>query len=236
MSFLGEINGFANSINPFKGPTDWLTNNTLAKLPVVGKPLGQLADWGDSHPAQVGAAIGAAFGGSALLAGGGAAGVGGAADVGTAGAGTDGLGGALTTSSGFGGVGTDGAVSSLDGASIDPALAGDDIDAGGGWSPASSGSGASGSNFNWQQMARMLLSHQQGSSQQGSGMGQAIQFNQGGQPQSSITPQQRMAQALLASGQGQSYNPQGQYSPTQGMSQMANAALAAYLMNMHPSS
>lgn len=79
-SLLGDLNSAANSINPFKGATDWLTDNTLAKLPVVGKPLGQLADWGDSHPAQVGAAIGAAFGGAALLGGaGGGAAAGGAA-------------------------------------------------------------------------------------------------------------------------------------------------------------
>ena len=97
-SLIGDLNHTANSINPFKGPTDWLTNNTLAKLPVVGKPLGQLADWGDSHPAQVGAAIGAAFGGAAVLGGAGAGGAaGGAAGGGDAAGG--GLGGLLGSGS-----------------------------------------------------------------------------------------------------------------------------------------
>jgi hypothetical protein len=70
---MSDINHAANSINPFKGITDWSTNHSLNYIPGVGKPLAQLANWGDSHPAQVGAAIGAAFGGEALLAGDGAA-------------------------------------------------------------------------------------------------------------------------------------------------------------------
>lgn len=59
-----------NAINPFKGITDWTTDNTLAKIPGIGKPLGQLADWGDSHPAEVGAMIGGGFAASGALAAG----------------------------------------------------------------------------------------------------------------------------------------------------------------------
>lgn len=99
---FGDVNKGANSINPFKGFTDWSTANTIKKIPVIGKPLGQLADWGDSHPAQVGAVIGAAFGGAAALGGTSAGGGGGV----VAGGGAEGLGG-LGTTSGFGGVGVD---------------------------------------------------------------------------------------------------------------------------------
>lgn len=120
----------ANAINPFKGITDWGTANTLAKIPGVGKPIGQLADWGDSHPAEVGAMIGGGYaaagylgaGAAATGAGdgtamGGAAGTLGATDsatVETGAAGADAGAGAsgadASTASGFGGVGTDPAV------------------------------------------------------------------------------------------------------------------------------
>lgn len=85
-----SVDTVANEINPFKGITDWGTKNTLGKIPGVGKPLGQLADWGDSHPAEVGAAIGAGWA-AAAYGGAGAAGEGlggdagaGAAEGGTA--------------------------------------------------------------------------------------------------------------------------------------------------------
>lgn len=71
-AFAG-VDKAANSINPFKGITDWGTENTLAKIPGVGKPLGQLADWGDSHPAEVGAGIGAGWAAAAYLGAGSAA-------------------------------------------------------------------------------------------------------------------------------------------------------------------
>lgn len=70
---FSAVDKVANSINPFKGITDWGTDNTLSKIPGIGKPLGQLADWGDSHPAEVGAGIGAGWA-AAAYAGAGAAG------------------------------------------------------------------------------------------------------------------------------------------------------------------
>jgi hypothetical protein len=109
---MSDINHAANSINPFKGITDWSTNHSLNYIPGVGKPLAQLANWGDSHPAQVGAAIGAASGGEALLAGdGAAAGAGGA----TASAGGLGAAGGATASAG--GLGAAGGATASAGAS-----------------------------------------------------------------------------------------------------------------------
>ncbi len=122
---FSSVDKVANSLNPFKGITDWGTENTLAKIPGIGKPLGQLADWGDSHPAEVGAAIGAGFEAAPYLAGEGAAapvaadgtamgpaaGTLGAVDS-TAASG-DVAGSAVpATSSGFGGVGVDAGVAS----------------------------------------------------------------------------------------------------------------------------
>lgn len=96
----------------------WATDNTLGKLPGIGKPLAQLGDYGINHPLEslgTAAAAYGTFGGS--LAGAGALG----ADAGAAGAaGADSLGAgaaevgasgggeaAASTASGFGGVGTD---------------------------------------------------------------------------------------------------------------------------------
>jgi hypothetical protein len=108
-TIISDINHAANAINPLKGAVDWQTNHSLNYIPGIGKPLAQAANWGDSHPAQVGAAIGAAFGGEALLAGD-AADAGGAAatlpaDVSV---GTTGAGGATATAGGLGAAGTTG--------------------------------------------------------------------------------------------------------------------------------
>lgn len=109
----------------------------------------------------------------------GGAGAGGAADGGSVnlfadavpGAGGDvgasALPGAVTTSSGFGGVGMDPSATGFNGASVDPALAGDNIDAGGGWNPASGGSGGG---FNYQQMLGKAL-NQMGQQKQQQGQG-----------------------------------------------------------------
>ena len=47
---------------------------------------------------------------------------------------------------------------------------------------------------------------------------------------SSLTPQQKMALALMQSSQTSQVNQQGQASPLQGASQLANALLAAHMM------
>lgn len=102
-----SVDTVANSINPFKGITDWGTKNTLGKIPGVGKPLGQLADWGDSHPAEVGAAIGAGWGAAAYL-GAGAAGA--AGEAGTLGAGASAAAGGAGAAGAAAGAGAAGAV------------------------------------------------------------------------------------------------------------------------------
>lgn len=232
MGFINNINHFANSINPFKGPTDWLTHNTLSKLPVVGKPLGQLADWGDSHPAQVGAAIGAAFGGAALLGGAGAGGAAGGVAGGAEGGAGGGLaaGGGLGTASGFGGAGVDAGATGF--GSWGTAAGGADV---GGLTAADSAAvsaegaspglmesygPASSSSFDWQGLARRALSNQlksQGNSSSGGQyqpIAQQSYPDQGGQ-------QQRMAMALMQPYSGAPYLP---------ASQLSNSALAAYLM------
>lgn len=120
------IDKVANTINPLKGAMQWATDNTLGKLPGIGKPLAQLGDYGINHPLEsLGAAAAAygTFGGS--LAGAGALG----ADAGAAGA--DGLGAgaaevgasgggevAASTASGFGGVGTDAGVAGAGGGAV----------------------------------------------------------------------------------------------------------------------
>lgn len=149
-SLLGGLNKTANSINPMKGATDWMTNNTLAKLPVVGKPLGKLANWGDSHPAQVGAAIGAVFGGEALL--GSEAGAGGASVEG-------GMAGGGAESGGLGSMlgGGDGIGTMLGGG-------GDELGSMGDMSTSSSG-------FDWQSQLKSMLNSKSSGSSSGSGSG-----------------------------------------------------------------
>ena len=75
------VNDVANDINPFKGVTDWTTDNTIGKLGSAGATVAQGLDWADSHPAQV-AAVGA--GGYGLYAGLGALGAGAGAAAGDA--------------------------------------------------------------------------------------------------------------------------------------------------------
>lgn len=132
-----SVDTLANSINPFKGITDWGTDNTLGKIPGVGKPLAQLADWGDSHPAEVGAAIGSGWAAATYLGTGAAAAAGdgglGAGDIGAAGD-------VGTAGSGFADVGTAGSGFS------DPWTVGGAAGAGaGGETAAGAGAGGSGS-------------------------------------------------------------------------------------------
>lgn len=68
-----------NSINPLKQASTWLTDNTVGKIPGVGKPAAQLGDWGISHPAEVAALAAGGYGAYTGLAALGASGA--AADV-----------------------------------------------------------------------------------------------------------------------------------------------------------
>lgn len=134
---LGEmfkgVDDVANQINPMHHFTQWATDNTIGKVPGVGKPLAQLGDWGNNHPAEVAAMAGAGYGawelgaeylGAGAAGGGADAGVG-AAEGATAGAGAGSLDVGMTgaaasdaelsglggpTAGGFGGAGVDAAV------------------------------------------------------------------------------------------------------------------------------
>lgn len=109
-----SIDKAANSINPLEGTMKWATDNTVSK---VYKPAGQLYDYSNSHPLESLGAMAAAYGGTSLLGSGGEGAVGagadaaetGAAEVGASGGGE----GAVSTASGFGGVGTDAGVSGV---------------------------------------------------------------------------------------------------------------------------
>jgi hypothetical protein len=65
--FVGGIDHIANSINPMEQPMKWLTENTIGKVPGVGKPAAQLYDYSNSHPLESLAAMGAIYYGGAAL-------------------------------------------------------------------------------------------------------------------------------------------------------------------------
>lgn len=68
------IDKVANDVfNPLEGVMKTVTDDTIGKIPGIGKPLAQLGDFGITHPAEAAATF---FGGEAL---GGALGLGGAA-------------------------------------------------------------------------------------------------------------------------------------------------------------
>lgn len=81
---IGGIDKAANSINPMMQPMKWLTDNTIGKVPGVGKPGAQLYDFSNSHALESAAAMAAAWGGASAL--------GGVGEGGAAGAGADGVG------------------------------------------------------------------------------------------------------------------------------------------------
>lgn len=235
MSIFGNIvhgiDNFANKINPMKQPMQWLTDNTIGKIPGnVGRLGSQTYDYSNSHALESLGAMAAIYGGAAYLGAGAAGGAGGAGAAGAAEGAGGGLaaGGGLGTASGFGGVGVDAGATGFGGwgtaaggadvgglASLDSAAVGAE-----GASPGLMGSygPASSSGFDWQGLARQALSNglknQSGSS---GGQYQPMQSNQdqGGQ-------QQKMASALMQPDLGGS-----PYLPS---SQIGNAALAAYLM------
>lgn len=99
------IDQVANSINPMHHFGNWLTDNTVARIPGIGKPIGQFADWTNNHPAEVGAAAGLAagafMGAPALLAAGGGEAAAGGTAMGTA-AGTLGAADSAAASSALG--------------------------------------------------------------------------------------------------------------------------------------
>lgn len=66
---IGSIDKTANSINPMKQPMQWLTDNTIGKIPGIGKPAAQLYDYSNSHPLESLAAMGVAWGGASMLGG-----------------------------------------------------------------------------------------------------------------------------------------------------------------------
>lgn len=244
--FIGKVNTEANHLNPFKGLTDWSTNHSLAYIPGVGKPLAQAANWGDSHPSQVGAAIGAMFGGAALLggAGAGAAGAGGAgAEAGGLGAGAAGAGyGGLGTASGFGGVGTDAAATGFGswgtaagGADVGGLAAADSaaVGAEGAEPGLTSSYGPASSSFDWQGLMRRGLGNMM--QNKGGGSSSDTLYQQPGQQTENADQvaanRQRLALALANLKNLQpANNTAGQYSWTQGANQLSQAALAAYLM------
>jgi hypothetical protein len=233
-NIVGGIDHFANSINPMKQPMQWLTDNTIGKIPGnVGRLGSQTYDYSNSHPLESLAAMAAIYGGAEYLgagAAGGGAGGAGAAGAGAGEGGGAGLGGGLGTASGFGGVGTDAGATgfgawgtSAGGADVGGLAAADSAAVGSeGAAPGlmESYGPASSSSFDWQGLARQALSNQlknKGGSSSGGQyqpMAQQSYPDQGGQ-------QQKMASALMQPYAGAPYLP---------ASQLSNSALAAYLM------
>lgn len=80
---IGGVDKAANSLNPMKQPMQWLTDNTIGKIPGIGKPAAQAYDYSNGHPLESYlAASSIVAGGEGLGAFGGAAGAG--ADAGAA--------------------------------------------------------------------------------------------------------------------------------------------------------
>lgn len=227
-NLVGGIDDFANSINPMKQPMQWLTDNTIGKIPGVGKPGAQLYDYSNSHPLESLAAMAAIYGGAAYLGGaaGGGAGAGAAAGGAAGGAGSAGTGlTSLGTTSGFGGVGADagatgfGAWGTTAGGADAAGLAAADSAAVGaeGAAPGLMESyGPASSSFDWQGLARQGLSSAM-KNQGGSG-GQYQAYPQS-QDQAATQPQ-RLAMALMQPNSSAPYLP---------ASQLGNAALIGYL-------
>jgi hypothetical protein len=107
MTWTSGIDNFINKFNPMKQPMQWLTDNTIGKIPGnVGRLGSQTYDYSNSHPLESLGAMAAAYYGASALGGGALAG---GEAAGGAGAGAGDLGLGLGTTSGFGGVGTDAA-------------------------------------------------------------------------------------------------------------------------------
>lgn len=83
---IGGIDKTANSINPLKHVMQWATDNSIAKVPGIGKPAAQLYDYSNSHPSESLAAMATIYAGgtgAGAWGGGGEAGAAGAADSGS---------------------------------------------------------------------------------------------------------------------------------------------------------
>jgi hypothetical protein len=220
MTWTSGIDNFINKFNPMKQPMQWLTDNTIGKIPGnVGRLGSQTYDYSNSHPLESLGAMAAAYYGASALGGGALAGgeaAGGAGAGAGAGAGDLGLG--LGTTSGFGGVGTDAAATGFGswgagagGADVGGLAAADSaaVDAEGA-APGLTGSYGPSSSFNWQGMARQALSKGMGQGQKASGGQQAWQptplngsMSNGYVAPSYVSPQQTMARMLMLNGDGQ---------------------------------
>lgn len=114
-----SVDTVANKINPFHHFTQWATDNTVGKIPGIGKPMAQLGDWGNNHPAEVAALAAGGYGAYTLGAG---ALAGGAGDTGMfsglggamAGGGAEALGGEAGAGLGAAGAGAGAGAASLD--------------------------------------------------------------------------------------------------------------------------
>ena len=148
---FSTVDSAANSINPMEQPMKWLTDNTIGKVPLIGKPAAQLYDFSNSHPAESGLVMLGAAGGASALGGA-------AADAGDVGVAADGT--AMGSAAGTLGAADSSAASASLGLTAGDVGAGSlpaDISvgttgAGGATATANPTTGSTSGGTNWQQM------------------------------------------------------------------------------------